>query len=126
MEFSVFRKPTNKDDFVHYLSRHSERTKTGTVIGFFLRALRICSEEYIQHDFQYIFDTFKKLGYPYGLLQRLKKKANEIFMRSTRNNGKKKKEYISVPSTARGEIITKNLTSKIYILHSSREPKSVI
>ncbi|XP_076059672.1 uncharacterized protein LOC143036309 [Oratosquilla oratoria] len=27
-KFSVYRKPTNRDDFIHYLSRHSTRTKT--------------------------------------------------------------------------------------------------
>ena len=33
--FSVYRKPTNKDDFIHYLSGHSARTKSGVVIVFF-------------------------------------------------------------------------------------------
>ena len=41
-KFSVHRKPTNKDDFIHYLSGHSDRTKSGVVIGFYLRALRVC------------------------------------------------------------------------------------
>ncbi|XP_076059679.1 uncharacterized protein LOC143036316 [Oratosquilla oratoria] len=27
-KFSVYRKPSNRDDFIHYLSRHSTRTKT--------------------------------------------------------------------------------------------------
>ncbi|XP_076039312.1 uncharacterized protein LOC143024398 [Oratosquilla oratoria] len=29
-KLSVYRKPTNRDDFIHYLSRHSTRTKTAT------------------------------------------------------------------------------------------------
>lgn len=48
--FSVHRKPTNKDDFIHFLSAHSERTKRGVVIGCFLRALRICSTEYLKEE----------------------------------------------------------------------------
>ena len=34
--FSVFRKPTHKDDYVHFLSGHDLRTKRGIVIGFYL------------------------------------------------------------------------------------------
>ena len=33
-KFSVYRKPTNKDDFIHFLSAHSSRVKSGVVIGF--------------------------------------------------------------------------------------------
>lgn len=46
--FSVYWKPTNKNDLIHFYSSHSSRTKTGVVLGFYLRALRICSEEFIK------------------------------------------------------------------------------
>ena len=58
VRFSVYRKPTNKDDFIHYLSAHSERTKSGVVIGFFLRAIRICSREYLEEEFDCIEKSF--------------------------------------------------------------------
>ena len=35
--FAVERKPTCKDDYIHYLSAHSEKVKSGVVIGLFLR-----------------------------------------------------------------------------------------
>ena len=70
VKFSVFRKPTNKDDFIHYYSAHNNRIKTGVVIGFFLRALRICSSEYLNAEIAYIKDAFHKLKYPNGLLSR--------------------------------------------------------
>ena len=76
--FSVYRKPTNRDDFIHYLSAHNERTKRGVVIGFFLRAIRICSEEFLEEEFKYVIESFRKLRYPVGLLHNLKKKAKEI------------------------------------------------
>ena len=38
-KFKVYRKPTNKDDFIHFFSAHDRRTKSGVVIGFFLRAI---------------------------------------------------------------------------------------
>lgn len=51
-KFTVCMKPKNKDDFVHYLSAHTDRTKSGTMIGFFLRAIRICDEEFLQDKFR--------------------------------------------------------------------------
>ncbi len=40
VKFSVYRKPTNKDDFIHYLSTHNERTKSGVVIDFFSESIQ--------------------------------------------------------------------------------------
>lgn len=36
--FKVYSKLTNKDVFTHYLSAHSDRVKSGVIIGFFLQA----------------------------------------------------------------------------------------
>ena len=41
-KFKVHGKPTNKEDYIHFYSAHSDRIKSGIVIGFLLRALRIC------------------------------------------------------------------------------------
>ena len=62
--FSVYRKPTNKDDFIHFFSGHNERTKSGVVIGFFLRALRICDDEFLNEEVEYISGAFRHLCYP--------------------------------------------------------------
>ena len=72
--FSVFRKPTNKEDYIHYLSRHSERT------GFFLRVLRICSKEYLQQEFQYIFETS---GIPTWIITTIKKQGKRNIYKVT-------------------------------------------
>ena len=34
-KFKVHRKPTSREDYVDFYSVHSERTKSGVVIGFF-------------------------------------------------------------------------------------------
>ncbi|XP_045137175.1 uncharacterized protein LOC123519735 [Portunus trituberculatus] len=60
--FSVYRKPTNKDDFVHFFSRHDMKTKSGIVIGFFLRAFRVCSDEFLHDECAYIVEAFKRTG----------------------------------------------------------------
>ena len=102
-KFTVYRKPTNQEDYVHYFSGHSERIKNGIVIGFFLRAYRICSEEFLQEEITHIFKTFEKLCYPKGYLARMKKKAEEIRCRSVEEKRKRKQEqkmrgrFISIP-----------------------------
>ena len=78
LKFKVFRKPTNKEDYVHFYSAHADRVKSGIVIGFFLRAFRICDKEYLEQEIEHIYKTFERLKYPRGFLIRQKKKAREI------------------------------------------------
>ena len=94
-KYRVYRKPTNKNDFIHFLSAHDDETKRGVVIGFFLRAMRICSEEFLSQEVDYIMGTFKELGYPSGLLFQLKQKAKNIIQRGPSEH--KKNKYLVVP-----------------------------
>ena len=63
-KYKVYRKKTNREDYIHYFSAHSQRVKSGVVIGVFLRALRICSEELLQDEVNFIMISFLKLKYP--------------------------------------------------------------
>lgn len=108
-KFSVHRKPTNKDDFIHYLSAHSEKTKTGAVIGFFLRALRICDNEFLDDEIIYVTETFRKLLYPLGVIKKLKNKAKMIYERKSEEKEETSGEYIVVPYAKGAEAITKML-----------------
>ena len=81
LKFSVYRKSTNKNDFVHFFSGHEERIKSGVVIGFFLRAFRICDAEFLDDEISYIENTFRELKYPYSFIIRSKKKAQIISTR---------------------------------------------
>ena len=96
--FSVYRKATNKNDLIHYYSAHSDRIKSGVIIGFFLRAFRVCSEEHIDEEVNYIFKVFSDLGYPEGLIHRLRRKALKIRGRRTEDT-KGNEEYITVPNS---------------------------
>ena len=109
-KFKVFRKPTNREDYVHFFSGHSDRVKSGIVLGFFLRAFRICSEEYLDDEVRHIFSSFAKLKYPKSFLIRLKKKALDI-RNKAKNETKRKKDirYISLPNSKATENITKVL-----------------
>ena len=80
----MYRKPTNRDDFIHYFSAHSKKTKEAVVVGFFLRALRISSPEYLEQEIAYIIAAFRRLAYPEGLLLRLRRRATLIRTRPRR------------------------------------------
>ena len=102
VKFRVYRKPTNKEDYIHFFSSHSMRTKSGIVIGFFLRAFRICSEEYIEDEVSHIFSIFRDLKYPKALLIKCRNKARQIRNRKTgqqKQSGepRQKKRLIIVP-----------------------------
>ena len=43
LEFKVCRKPTCKNDQIHFSSHHNNNYKTGVIISFYHWALRICS-----------------------------------------------------------------------------------
>ena len=82
LRFSVHRKTTNKDDFIHFFSAHSRRIKQSTVMGFYLRAYRICSPEFLDLELQNIMESFKKLEYPTGFVLMMKKRAHTIHHRA--------------------------------------------
>ncbi|XP_076056373.1 uncharacterized protein LOC143034326 [Oratosquilla oratoria] len=82
----------------HWLSAHDERTKTGVVIGFFLRALRICSKEFLEEEIRRVTNTFISLGYPEGLLSTSLSKAQNIRQRREPVN-RQDKQYLVVPDS---------------------------
>ena len=62
----------------------SQRVKSGVVIGFFLRAFRVCSDEHLASEISYIKKVFMDLKYPERLWCRLKEKAKKIKEASNR------------------------------------------
>ena len=114
-KFKVHRKPTNKEDYVHFYSAHSDRIKSGIVIGFFLRALRICDKEYLNDEFNHIFEAFMKLKYPKGFLIKQKEKAERIMKRNSedandpRRKHKISKRWVTIPNSKKADIISRAL-----------------
>ena len=48
------RKPTGKNDHLHFYSHTNNNTKRGIIISFYLRALCICSSKYLNDEFNHI------------------------------------------------------------------------
>ena len=93
------------------MSAHDERTKTGVVIGFYLRALRVCSEEYIDEEIEYINRAFSKLGYPKGMLALSLSKARGIIERKEIEKQTIKNTYIVVPDSTLARSLSTALRS---------------
>ena len=87
-KFKVYRKPTYKNDILHFYSHHDASIKIGVIIGFYLRAIRICSEEHLKEEFNIIKQNFNELKYPASFIEKARKKAQKIM----KNNGNIKKE----------------------------------
>ena len=109
-KYKVYRKVTNKEDYIHYFSAHSKRIKSGVVIGFFLRAMRICSEEYLEDECEHIRQSFLNLKYPRAFIVDCYNKAKRIKARvRTHQEEKPKEQIIVVPRSQHSEVISRSI-----------------
>ena len=79
LKFSVFRKPTNSESYLHFFSYNALHIKVGLAQSLFLRDYRICSHEYLEDEIDHIFQTLKKLAYPNDILKKALSKARKAF-----------------------------------------------
>ena len=63
-KFIIYRVPTNICSYIHYYSSHALSIKLATFSGMFLRALKICSDEYLLEEIEFIFSIWRKHKYP--------------------------------------------------------------
>ena len=112
VKYRVYRKKTSQEDFIHYLSAHSDRIKSGVVIGFFLRAFRICSEQYLDAEVGHIFEAFTRLMYPKAFLLRCLRKAKKIKSKAKQTSlarDRSAQKLIVIPSNSKTSSIAKTL-----------------
>ena len=86
LEFKVYRKTTCKNDHIHFYSHQNNNTKRGIIIGFYLRALRICSSKYLNDEFIHIENSFLSLQYPKSFIHYAKSKALKIHKNQSQTN----------------------------------------
>ena len=60
----IHHKTNRTNDYIHYFSNHSDKIRRGILIGSFLRALRICSLNDLNNEFDYNIKSFSKHQYP--------------------------------------------------------------
>ena len=90
LSFSVYRKPTNSEGYLHFFSFSALYIKVGLAQSLFLRALRVCSPEFLDDEINHIFKSLKKLAYPQHVLKRALTKARKTHY----NNTNDKKQLI--------------------------------
>ena len=77
--FNVYRESTNICSHIHFYSNHSMNVKKATFSGMFLRALRVCSDEFLEDEINFIFDIEKKHKYPMDILGKACNNALKTF-----------------------------------------------
>nr|XP_053626641.1 uncharacterized protein LOC128684471 [Cherax quadricarinatus] len=98
LRFKVYRKPTNQNDLLHFYSHHGTKTKRGVIIGFFLRTLRICSNEFLEEECTIIEQVFSKLHYPRHFIRDCRRRALNI--NNTPREDTAEKRYIVLPTNS--------------------------
>lgn len=94
--FSVYRKKTNTNCYVHWYSRHSKNTKNGIMKGQFLRAFEICSPDYLDDEINFIKKTFQNLQYPSNCINKTLRTTKTKFYGQKMKNVSNKL-YLSAP-----------------------------
>ena len=132
LEFKVYRKPTCKKDHIHFYSHHNNDTKRGIIIGFYLRALRICSSKYLNDEFIHIENSVLNLQYPKSFIYFAKSKALKIHNKnqsqtnaySISDKTSSPHRYITLPNNSSSHSITNNL-NKLNIKTTSLPSKTI-
>ena len=98
----------------------------GVLIGFYLRALRICSPEHLTNELRTIETCFNDLKYPRNFLTRAKKKAQTIHGKHTPKE-QNTKDKIFLPTNPRTTALKHNMSSTYNIItKTSRTIKHIV
>ena len=95
--FTVYRKPTNTEGYIHFFSRHADTVKRNVVSNMFNRALRICDPIYLDEEILHIKDSFTKLGYPLHFIEKCLSKARKQFYNPQPRQAKDLENNITLP-----------------------------
>ena len=97
-KFSVHRKPTNAENYIHFFSFHSPQVKSNVIVNFVIRAYRICDPEYIDKEISHLKRIFLKLCYPEHFIEKAITKARKrFFIPSPPQVHHKDSKFLSVP-----------------------------
>ena len=97
-EFSVYRKPTNSEGYIHFYSFHSENIKSNVIVNFVIRAYRICEPQFLDQELMHIRKTFKNLCYPEHFIEKAFSRARrKIYNPATNEEQHHKQKFLSIP-----------------------------
>ena len=96
-KFTVYRKPTFSISYIHFFSYHDNSVKVSLASNLFLRALRICSNEYLDSEFGTIKQHLKSIKCPDHTIGKAIYKANQIFFRPPSQDKETFSNKINIP-----------------------------
>ena len=108
-KFSVYRKSTNSECYIHFYSGHSKEIKSNVIMNFALRAFRICEPVFIDSEIQHISATFKSLRYPQYFIEQAISKARKNYFGLKSNDVEKPKRYLALPFNPKIEFVCKQI-----------------
>ena len=96
-KFTVYRKPTFSISYIHFYSYHDHSVKVSLASNLFLRALRICSNDHLDSEFDIIKQHLKSVKYPDHIIEKAIYKANQIFFRPNQQERDSFNNKINIP-----------------------------
>ena len=103
--FSVYRKQTNKEGYIHYFSDHSVSIKRNVLSNMFFRAFRICDPKYLDSELDHIRNSFSRLGYPHHFIEQSLSIARKRFYNPSPPKVFNMNNNITLPYTKKLELI---------------------
>uniref|UniRef100_A0A5S6QSR1 Reverse transcriptase domain-containing protein n=1 Tax=Trichuris muris TaxID=70415 RepID=A0A5S6QSR1_TRIMR len=87
LKTKVYRKATNSEKYLNFLSNHPKSVKKGIVTAMVDRATKICSREYLQEEIDFNRQTLRKNDFPIRLTEYcIEKKLHTWRNRGLRRN----------------------------------------
>ena len=83
--------------YTHFFSAHPLATKKGVLIGLFLRALRLCSNEHLATEIDHISKAFTRLQYPQYIIQQTLTTSRSRFLHPTARERPRTKYHLKLP-----------------------------
>ncbi|MEO0688224.1 MAG: GIY-YIG nuclease family protein, partial [Cyanobacteria bacterium J06649_11] len=105
----VYRKPTFSISYIHFYSYHDIEVKLGVACNLFLRALRICSPEYLEEEINIIREQLGSIKYTEYILEKALNKAKRIFYVPCTENKNSFENKIKLPYLDTIKQVTKPL-----------------
>ena len=122
-ETDLYMKPTNRHQYLRYLSSHTEHTKRSIVYGQTVRVNTLCS---LEKDFEYhklnMKEWFIKRDYPVSVNEKEMKRF--VFLSKVKSLKRLRKEYHLLLLTTH-YLINSIIHRNFYLLYMNQELKNV-
>ena len=83
---AIYRKPTHSNQYIHYFSWQPEHVKRSSVFSLMLRAYRLSDYPYLNSEINYLYNSFKKVGFPVHILNQVHSRVKRKFFTPQRQS----------------------------------------